>query len=74
MKQPPLRTPTDPCEHCGEPVGRFDWVVNGAGQLCHYPACFLAIYRAERTRAGDFSPAPASQNEDSDQVNQGREH
>ena len=45
-KPPPLQTPTDPCAYCNKPVEQFGWVVNGAGQLCHYPKCFLEIYRA----------------------------
>jgi len=49
-KPPPLQTPTDPCAYCNKPVEQFGWVVNGAGQLCHYPECFFALWKEAETR------------------------
>ena len=43
------RIPTDPCEYCGEAVGLYDWTVNGAGQLLHYPECFTDVLKGAKT-------------------------
>ena len=47
-------TPDALCEHCDTAVGKFDWVVNGAGQICHYPECFNEI----RNAAGGIRLSP----------------
>ena len=51
-KKLPFQTPTEPCAHCHKQFEQFGWVVNGAGQLCHYPTCFMALWKA----ASDSQP------------------
>jgi hypothetical protein len=40
--------PRDPCAHCGKPVDLYGWVINGAGDLLHYPSCFDAFKGASK--------------------------
>ena len=47
------QVPRDPCEHCGKPVGLYDWTVNGNGQLLHYPECFTAVWKGAETPPSD---------------------
>ena len=44
MKKRPVNSdqviPRDVCRVCKKSVGMFDWVINGEGDLVHYPECF----------------------------------
>lgn len=43
--------PVEPCAYCNRPLESSGWVVNGRGDLLHYPDCFLGMWKLESARA-----------------------